>query len=56
VWFLSPWLVSSGGFVPPVLDPVVVIVFSLFCCCLLVQIEDFLVQVRDERRVLVVFG
>jgi len=37
-----------------VLDPVVVVVFSLFCCCLLVQIKDFLVQVRDERRVLVV--
>jgi hypothetical protein len=56
VWFLSPWLVSSGGFVPPVLGPVVVVVFSLFCCCLLVQIEDFLVQVRDERRVLVVLA
>jgi hypothetical protein len=56
VGVLSSWLVASGGFVPPVFDPVVFVCcfFPLFCCCLLVQIEDFLVQIRDKRRVLVV--
>jgi hypothetical protein len=38
------------------LDPVEVVGFSLFCYCVLVQIEDFLVQVRGERWVLVVSG
>jgi len=41
---LSPWLIFSGGFCPPgVRSGGGCWFFSLFCCCMLVQIEDFLV-------------